>query len=357
MTTDTELHRAITSAIGDIVATAPDADGDLPLTFEPLAPRRTQRLVVAAAAAAIVVGGVAAIAVATRPASTVPPGSASPPAEDESVYRVPANTDEHVLDLFPVISEEWAGTASVSANWTYALTDDPNSPIVDTLVARVDESGFSDAVRIAVGPMDTSDWGTPTSATVAGTDVEVYVNDPGGRPATATVVIPGEPQVTVSGQDPIAYLEAIGGAAVSDLQTDANEEVGFAISEPPAGYAIVFEPTLRPFGPTNAQAMVDGNDTPNGAAVTTSVENPLLTYALFADAERIDVNGTQGWLLEMESMANLYWQVGDVWVSAEGASTVEAALEFAGSIELVDEATWSQHYGVVRPLDPTAQAD
>lgn len=354
---DLELDRAIVAAIGDIVATAPDGDDDLPLTLEPLTGRRPQRVLLTAAASAVIVAGLAALALATRPSDPAPAGPAAAPVDDTTVYRAPTTADELVLDLFPIIADEWAGTASVSANWGYALPDDSTSPIMDTLVARVEGSAFGDAIRIAVGTMDTSDWGTATSTTVAGIDVEVYSTDPRTRPATSVVVLPGEPQVTVTGQDPIAYLEAVGGSPVSGLQTDAGGEVGFAITQPPVGYEIVFEPTLRPFGATNAQIAIGGDGTGDDAAATTSVENPLLTYALFGDVEQIDVNGTQGWMLELETMVNLYWQVGDVWVSAEGATTVEDALELAGSIVLVDETTWSERYDVDRPLLPTEQPD
>jgi hypothetical protein len=50
------------------------------------------------------------------------------------------------------------------------------------------------------------------------------------------------------------------------------------------------------------------------------------------------------------------WKVSDItWVTITGAASLDAALAFAGSLELVDEATWRARYHVESPEFPTRE--
>lgn len=324
-----------------------------PTRTAPARPRRWWILTSAAAAIALLGGLVVAQRPADAPAPAQQPGTASEPPADvpsDSVPSLPAGAVEP--DRFGVVTDTWPTAASASAGWGSLLGSDATA--AEALVARSDADHIRDGITLTVHPTDTDDHylGTPQQRTVAGLDVEVYVEP--GTPAITTVVLPGTPALAVSGLDPIAFVEAAGGFPIHGARVDDNGEATFAVDALPDGYDVIVPPTRRAIGSIDAWTRASDGDGGDGIAVRVGVTDPRLAWAQVGDLQQIDINGNTGWLHDSGSGSSVHWQASDTtWASVVGASTVDDALRFARAIELVDQATWTERYNVERPEYPT----
>ncbi|HYN35328.1 MAG TPA: hypothetical protein VES40_22065 [Ilumatobacteraceae bacterium] len=256
-------------------------------------------------------------------------------------------------DQFGVVSDSWPSAATSSAMWGGQLGWD-NATAAEALVARPDGDLLRDGIALSVSADGSRDQfrGVPQRATVAEVPVEVYVEN--GSPAITTVVLPGTPEVTASGLDPISFLEAAGGFPVYGQQVDDDGEVTFAIGPLPDGYEVIVPPTRMPLGSVNAFTRASDGDGGDGISVWVEVRNPLIAYAQVGDLQQVDVNGNDGWLLDRGLGSNVIWQVSDTtWAYVGGASSADVAIEFARSIDFVDEATWTERYDVAQGVFPT----
>jgi hypothetical protein len=313
----------------------------------------------AAAAVTILVVGLLAVqrpadapAPAQQPATTTPSTTATPP----QVPALPASV--LAPDQFGVVSDSWPTAATASAMWGGQLGWD-NATAAEALVARRDGELIRDGIALSVSSDGTRDQfrGVPRQATVAGVPVEVYVEN--GSPAITTVVLPGTPEVAASGLDPIAFLEAAGGFPVTGQRVDDDGEVTFAIGPLPDGYDVIAPPARLPLGSATAFTRANDDDGADGDGITVwvDVRNPLIAYAQVGDLQQIDINGTDGWLYDRGPASNVMWQVSDTtWANVGGASSADVAMEFARSIDFVDEATWTERYDVAQPAYPTRDA-
>ncbi|MFN3258114.1 MAG: hypothetical protein ACE37B_20740 [Ilumatobacter sp.] len=320
------------------------------------APSRIWLFAGAAAAVTILVVGLLAVqrpadapAPAQQPATTTPATTATP----SQVPALPASA--LAPDQFGVVSDSWPTAPTASAMWGGQLGWD-NATAAEALVARRDGDLLRDGIALSVRSDASSDQlrGTPQQATVAGVPVEIYVEN--GSPAITTVVLPGTPTVTVSGLDPISFLEAAGEFPVYGQRVDDDGEVTFGIGQLPDGYEVIAPPERLPLGSLNAFTRardgvgVDGD----GITVWVEVRNPLIVYAQAGDLQQVDINGTGGWLYDQGPASNVMWQASDTtWANVGGASSADVAMEFARSIEFVDEATWTERYDVAQPAFPT----
>lgn len=320
-------------------------------------PGRWWILTSAAAAVILVVGLVAAQRPDDAPVPAQQPISPRTIAPaDSSAVDVPSLPSAAALrpDRFGVVTDAWPTAATATASWG-GQVGWQNPTVAEALLARPDGDALRDGVALTVRsdtPSSDSFPGTPQHATVAGLDVEVYV-EPGSH-AITTVVLPGTPTVSVSGLDPVAFLEAAGGLPVVGERIDDDGEVTFAIDDLPAGYEAVVPPTRLPLGSVDASTRAADGDGADGILVWVQVRNPLIAYGQVGDLEQVDINGSVGWLRDRGRGSSVHWQVSNTtWASVAGASTVDDALSFARSIEFVDEATWTERYGVPESDFPT----
>jgi hypothetical protein len=323
------------------------------------APSRIWLFAGAAAAVTILVVGLLAV---QRPADAPTPAE-QPATTTASTTTAPSqvtalSAGALAPDQFGVVSDSWPTAATASAMWGGQLGWD-NATAAEALVARRDGDLLRDGIALSVSSDGTRDQfrGVPQQATVAGVPVEVYVEN--GSPAITTVLLPGTPEVTASGLDPIAFLEAAGGFPVYGQRVDDDGEVTFGIGQLPDGYEVIAPPARLPLGSLNAFTRADDGNGVDGDGITVWVEvrNPLIAYAEVGDLQQIDINGTGGWLYDRGPASNVMWQVSDItWANVGGASSADVAMEFARSIEFVDEATWTERYDVAQPAFPTREA-
>jgi hypothetical protein len=321
------------------------------------APSRFWLFAGAAAAVTILVVGLLAVqrpADAPAPAQQPATTTASTTATPSQVPALPASV--LAPDQFGVVSDSWPTAPTASAMWGGQLGWD-NATAAEALVARRDGGLIRDGIALSVSSDGTRDQfrGVPQQATVAGVPVEIYVEN--GSPAITTVVLPGTPEVTASGLDPIAFLEAAGGFPVYGQRVDDDGGVTFGIGQLPDGYEVIAPPARLPVGSLNAFTRADDGDGVDGDGITVWVEvrNPLIAYAQVGDLQQIDINGTDGWLYDRGPASNVMWQVSDItWANVGGATSADVAMEFARSIEFVDEATWTERYDVAQPAFPTS---
>jgi hypothetical protein len=127
----------------------------------------------------------------------------------------------------------------------------------------------------------------------------------------------------------------------------------------PDGYDVIAPPARLPLGSATAFTRANDDDGADGDGITVwvDVRNPLIAYAQVGDLQQIDINGTDGWLYDRGPASNVMWQVSDTtWANVGGASSADVAMEFARSIDFVDEATWTERYDVAQPAYPTRDA-
>lgn len=353
----------------DVRPTAPESETEVELLdFVPPSngrslPRRWWAAMSAAAAVALVVGLVAVQRPPQPPAPaqqpTSPTTGAAEAAPSDVVPSLPAQPLQP--DWFGVVTDAWPTAASASAMWGGQIGWD-NPAGAEALVARPDGDRLRDSVALSVRADDLSELfpGTPQRTTVAGLDVDVYVE--AGTPAITTVVLPGAPSVVASGLDPIAFLEAAGGFPVRGQRIDDDGEVTFAVDALPDGYEVIVPPTRMPLGSVEASTRASDGDGGDGISVWVGVRSALIAWAQAGDLEAIDINGVRGWLTPREPGASVVWQVSDTtWATVAGASTVDDAVTFARAIDFVDEATWTAQYQVAAvdygPRNPTITVD
>ena len=308
------------------------------------------RLVGAAAAGVVLVGG---LAIAQRPQGEPAPVGQSPisapSTQVSAASTVPtvAELSSPALepDVYPVVPETYPNAELASAMWGGQLGWNA-SPSAEALVARLDGNTLTDGIQLSVHSDSAEAFaGEAQAAQVAGISVEVYVEN--GSPALTTVVLPGSPALAVTGQDPIRFLEDAGGFPIAGARIDSTGAVTFAVGTLPAGYEVIVPPSQLPIGSVDASTRVPDDDGGDGLAVWVEVRNPLISWAQAGQLTRVDVNGTTGWMIDSGPGSPVIWPASPTtWALVSGATNADIALEFARSVEFVDNATWTQRYDV-----------
>lgn len=312
------------------------------------------RLLGAAAAGVILIGG---LAIAQRPESDQAP-AAQPlnPAPASEVPAPPATVAELPTpalrpDVYPVVSDGYPNAETASASWGGQLGS-TGTTVAEALVAHVDSSALSDGYQLSVRSADDGVFaGTRQAARVAGLDVQVWVEN--GSPALTTVVLAGSPTLEVTGQDPMRFIEDAGGFPITGARIDSNGNVTFAVGTLPLGYEVVVPPSPLPLGSIDASTRVADDDGGDGLAVWVQVRNPLISYAQVGDLRQVDINGTMGWMSDNGPGSPVMWPASSTtWALVGGATNADVALEFARSVDFVDEDTWTERYDVETAIFP-----
>lgn len=304
---------------------------------------RYRLVILAGVLLAVLVGGLLMLprwtepdAPAATPVTT--PARTEPPSPSRSAVERPT--------LFPALPAGDPRDAEVSAGYgSFGAT----SPSARALVGRVNGDTVSDAVMLEVFADDPSDrfaFSDAEIVTVDGVSYDVYT-DPGSPPVT-TVVRLGTPSVALTGIDPFRFIDAAGGIPINDPVTD-QDEVSFSIGALPAGYEIIVEPEPAPSGSLFAQINIPGPSGGEGSFAQTEVGAPFPYSAIAASVRRVDVNGTPGWITDQAAFA-VGWQLdATTSVSAVSVTSEQDALDFARSLEFIDEPAWQQRYDAEPP--------
>jgi len=187
---------------------------------------------------------------------------------------------------------------------------------------------------------------------IDGTEVDVYTQ--AGSPET-TVVLPGEPFITVTGLDPIGFLQQSGLDTASATWTDDVGELRIDESVLPDGYEVLVEPAVEPPRALSATTAVSLANS-DGPSARVQLHNPLPRLAAGGELERVELNGTPAWSSPRSGGHTIVWPVSaTTWVSVgarDGAGetlTLAESVELAAGIEFVDEGSWRAQYRVPEP--------
>jgi hypothetical protein len=311
------------------------------------------RLLGAAAAVVMLVGGLAIAQLPqTDPAPAVqPPSPSAPEASPQPTLAAELSTPSLRPDVFAVIPDNYPNAALSSAAWGGQFAESASTP-AEALVALVDGDTIANGLRLSVvAELDHAFPGPPQAAQVAGLDVEIYVEN--GTPALTTVVLPGSPTLAVTGQDPIGFIEDVGGFPIDGARIDSNWNATFVVGELPTGYEVVVPPSQLPVGSATAATRVPDNDGGDGLAIWVDVRNPLIGYAQVGEMQQVDVNGTPGWMIDSGPGSPVMWPASPTtWAMISGATNVGIAVDLARSVTFVDETTWAERYDVEEVTDP-----
>jgi len=263
---------------------------------------------------------------------------------------IPAQIDRPRPDLFPIVSIPDA----IDAFGAYSADTD-DLPRLTALVGRLDGDRLTGGIQIQTLPEFRPEWlpGNRAVEVIDGTDVGVYTQ--GGSPET-TVVLPGEPLITVTGLDPVAFLRQSGPAIASATWSDGVGELSIDESVLPDGYEVVVEPALEPLRSLAANTTASLVDS-DGPSATVQLRNPLPSLATGADPERVEVNGSAAWSAPTPGGHTIVWSISDTtWVSvrargrADETLTLAESLDLAAGIQFTDESTWRSTYRVPEPI-------
>ena len=211
------------------------------------------------------------------------------------------------------------------------------------MVARDDGAAATEGIELTVAAqLDPAFYEMATeqqSLAVAGQPMLLFVEG-----QLQTLVQDGEPALIARGLDPVGFIEAAGGFPVEGAVVGDDGEVSFTVGALPAGYSIISVPARLPRGSINAMTKV-GVDQGDAIWATVDVIDPRPVYGSGGPLVRSAVNGVEAWA----NGATLMWKVSDItWVTITGAESLDQALEVGGSLDFVDEATWTARFGVER---------
>jgi hypothetical protein len=320
------------------------------LQVEGIADRR-RPLLLSVAASILVIGMISGFLLLKRgrtdePVSTAQPASSEPrpttsstsaptttppsPRTVEAITALPARviplaTSLPRPDVFPAlpVGDE---RDVMFANYSGISFEAPDA--VAALVARVNGNRLEDGIRI-----ETAREGTNEA-------------DPGSS-TTATVALPSDPRVSITGLDPATFLEEAG---ANFATADWSGDVGKLVIDSqmlPDGYEIIVEPgPVRRAGSLRV-GMAVKHGAGDGVGISVELDNPLLFLAVSFNLERVDINGIAAW---QAPPGIITWRVSTTtWVSVARNTDPEAALRIARDLEFVDEATWRERYRVGEP--------
>jgi hypothetical protein len=169
--------------------------------------------------------------------------------------------------------------------------------------------------------------------------------------STYALVLRGDIDLMVEGEDPGAFVMEAGGIPLADAAQRGDGGITFTLEPLPDGYETIVEPTTMPFGAALASLTIDASDDvePSGD-VTTSAASDLLFRATSEKFRRVDINGLTGWFTD-GSADTVIWQVApSTWATATGlAGTGIDALLLARSTTFVDQITWRSMHDLARP--------
>jgi hypothetical protein len=306
-----------------------------------------RRTFVGIAAAIVLFAGLVPRWLSTEPGTQTPNDSIVP----STVHSLPDLPVPSLHpDVFAVVPADDARAAASTANYGGQLAwDEP--PSAEALVARFKGDTMTGAIQLRVlASFDSSSLSIAAAdaINVAGTDMKLYVE--GGTPTLKTVVLPGTPALAATGLDPVSFLESSNGFPILEPRIGRDGEVTFAVGQLPEGYETVVSPARLPRGSYNAVTQAPDGDGGDGITAWVDVHNPLPAYAIVGDMQRVDINGVPGWKGDRGPGSPVIWQVSQTtWALIGGATTANAAVTFARSLTLVDEATWRSRYNVGAP--------
>ncbi len=254
-------------------------------------------------------------------------------------------------DAFPIVPEEDA-RASASTGSYGGVTGWDLADQMHAVVAMDDGARLTNGTVITADPsFDVTQMAAQTAVpiTVAGIEGTLFT---GGN--TRTFVVVGTPTLLVRAADPVAFVEAAGGIPAVDVRVGAEGAATFSLGDLPDGYRAVVEPTVPMAGGSlNAWTDVEGEGD-NGAIVIVMPDAYAMTWAVYGDLERVDVDGRPGWVSDRGGVT-LIWQVGGTWAMISAPTTLDAVLDVARRVEFVDRATWEQRYDVELGTYPTRE--
>lgn len=334
-----------------------------------------RRVLLVAAAVVVVVGLIGVIAVLDRspeptsPAESVPerpeptPSTEPEPTPSTEPEARPATTTVRPVEVAMLEVTITPNDSSTPRPDRYPIVQDPQvvnvtgqyvqrsdlTPVANALVGSIVANSLSDAIRFELVPGFTPP-NEPEVVDVNGVNLDVY-----RAGEVSTVVLPGEPTITVSGRDPESFLRATGLDVVS-FSTDGTSDT-FMIDESvlPTGYETIVEPQTEPADALLAftATSLPGSD---GPAITVSLTSPLPSFATSGTVDRTDVNGATAWAAPSPGGSTIIWQVSEsTWAQArvrgapDESLTVAESVDFASEIDFVDETRWRSTYQVPEP--------
>jgi hypothetical protein len=277
------------------------------------------------------------------PTPTTSPATA-PPAADRVIYpdRFAIVPDDH-----PLANQATAmyGGMQTPASGRYA----------EALVAVDDGSALRGAAALRVYAEVTAEmFPGAISMEVAGVTGRLWTEP--GSPSTTTFITDGVPALAVQAADATAFVEAAGGVPIVDVRFGADGLLGFDVAPLPDGYSVIVPPG-GPAATAAVNALTTVPDAGNGDGISVWVEtvNPLTTWGLYGDMNRVDIDGVAGWMRDDGPGSPVIWQVSDTtWAMVGGAMNVDDALALARVVEFVDRDTWEERYDVATPTWPSA---
>lgn len=269
---------------------------------------------------------------------------AAAPPESLDAKIIPAATGRLRPDLFPIIRDPDVTDA-------FGQYRAESTGVVAGLVGRVEADRLFDGVRIELlaDPGDQTLTGDRQTVEIDGTEVDIYAGIDG--PGTSTVVLPGEPTIVVTAQDPVSFLHDSGLGVVTATAD------GFSINEAalPAGYQTVVEPAIEPIGALSAGTATSLANS-DGPSVGVSLSNPVASYAITDVLERTEVNGIPAWAAATPGGYTIIWPVSETtWAQARVRGGADESLSladsvtFAAAIDFVGETQWRAYYRVAEP--------
>jgi hypothetical protein len=231
------------------------------------------------------------------------------------------------------------------------------------LIARVgDDGSLTDVIDVEVTEVDSCvDSGCTVVGTVVvdGRDATVYELARYDDQRLRSLVIPapaGSPVISLTGADPVGFIEAAGENPVQALPDRPDGELDVAVGALPEGYDVVLppQPSVRGASSAGAWFMVGSSQ----VAVIAHRESELLGMGRLSPIERVDINGTQGWTYDEGAGSPVIWQASPTtWISVTGSPDQMTAIEIARSVRLVDRSTWESTYEISVTDDDTAPAE
>jgi hypothetical protein len=251
-----------------------------------------------------------------------------------------------VPEVFPTLQPDSPSASSVSATYGGFMSV-ADGDAGRALVGRIDGGELVDPVAISVyADVDQAPLGNVNST---GDDVVIdgVTYERRSAAEALSLVLRGEFDLVVTGEDPEAFVTAAGGIPVSAVDAVPGG-LGLSLAAMPAGYVVIVPPSTFPTPPYIASLGTDPQAAIAIGVVRTSRFSELLTQAIGTTFRQVDINGTLGWEIDDDRISTgmVIWKVADqTWATAM-ADSPAAARKLARRTVFVDETTWLSSYNV-----------
>jgi hypothetical protein len=294
------------------------------------------RVTLAAAAALVLIVGVGAV-IAVR---------SDPDRSTSTISDAGVDVRAAVPEVFPTLRSDDPNASSVTATYGGFMSF-ADGDAGRALVGRIDGGELVDPVAISVyADVDQAPLGDVNST---GDDVVIdgVTYERRSAAEARSLVLRGEFDLVVTGEDPEAFVTAADGIPVSAVDAVPGG-LTLSLAAMPAGYAVFVPPSTFPTPPYIASLATDTQTAIAIGEVRTSRFSELLTQAIGTSFRQVDVNGIIGWEIDddQNSTGMVIWQVADhTWATAL-ADSPAAARELARRTVFVDETTWLSSYDI-----------